>query len=123
MGFRPGELASARSAWDALPGLLHLADPRASLQGLAPHSFVLQHSLGLPVEHCPNGTTLQSVTLCKLEAQQKYNMTSHDGALVGLGNPLLDISAVVDQAFLDKYDVRDALMSQIATCDDLSKGI
>jgi hypothetical protein len=27
------------------------------------------------------------------------------GSLLGLGNPLLDISAVVDQAFLDKYDV------------------
>jgi len=27
------------------------------------------------------------------------------GALLGMGNPLLDISAVVDQAFLDKYDV------------------
>lgn len=28
------------------------------------------------------------------------------GALLGMGNPLLDISAVVDQAFLDKYGVR-----------------
>lgn len=27
------------------------------------------------------------------------------GALLGMGNPLLDISAVVDQAFLDKYEV------------------
>jgi hypothetical protein len=27
------------------------------------------------------------------------------GCLLGLGNPLLDISAVVDQAFLDKYEV------------------
>eukprot|EP00850_Spirogloea_muscicola_P016302 SM000131S26732 [mRNA] locus=s131:252552:255824:- [translate_table: standard] len=27
------------------------------------------------------------------------------GVLLGMGNPLLDISAVVDQAFLDKYDV------------------
>jgi adenosine kinase len=30
------------------------------------------------------------------------------GALLGMGNPLLDISAVVDQAFLDKYEVRGA---------------
>lgn len=29
-----------------------------------------------------------------------------EGAILGLGNPLLDISAVVDQAFLDKYEVR-----------------
>ena len=28
------------------------------------------------------------------------------GSLLGLGNPLLDVSSVVDQAFLDKYDVR-----------------
>jgi adenosine kinase len=27
------------------------------------------------------------------------------GSLLGLGNPLLDVSAVVDQAFLDKYEV------------------
>ncbi len=32
-------------------------------------------------------------------------MAGVEGALVGLGNPLLDISAVVDQAFLDKYEV------------------
>jgi sugar/nucleoside kinase (ribokinase family) len=30
------------------------------------------------------------------------------GALLGMGNPLLDISAVVDAAFLEKYDVRAA---------------
>jgi hypothetical protein len=28
------------------------------------------------------------------------------GSLLGMGNPLLDISAVVDAAFLEKYDVR-----------------
>lgn len=28
------------------------------------------------------------------------------GALLGMGNPLLDVSAVVDQAFLDKYDLK-----------------
>lgn len=27
------------------------------------------------------------------------------GALLGLGNPLLDVSSNVDQAFLDKYGV------------------
>jgi hypothetical protein len=27
------------------------------------------------------------------------------GALLGMGNPLLDVSASVDQAFLDKYEV------------------
>lgn len=30
------------------------------------------------------------------------------GSLLGIGNPLLDISAVVDQGFLDKYGVRVA---------------
>lgn len=27
------------------------------------------------------------------------------GALLGMGNPLLDVSSNVDQAFLDKYEV------------------
>lgn len=27
------------------------------------------------------------------------------GTLLGLGNPLLDVSSTVDQAFLDKYQV------------------
>ncbi|KAL8504483.1 hypothetical protein ACS0TY_015880 [Phlomoides rotata] len=30
----------------------------------------------------------------------------YEGILLGMGNPLLDISAVVDQEFLDKYDVQ-----------------
>lgn len=29
-----------------------------------------------------------------------------EGVLLGMGNPLLDISAVVDEAFLAKYDVK-----------------
>jgi adenosine kinase len=33
-------------------------------------------------------------------------MSGLNGVVLGLGNPLLDVSAVVDQAFLDKYDVR-----------------
>ncbi|KQK00411.1 adenosine kinase 2 [Brachypodium distachyon] len=32
--------------------------------------------------------------------------SSYDGVLLGMGNPLLDISAVVDEAFLTKYDVK-----------------
>jgi hypothetical protein len=31
------------------------------------------------------------------------------GALLGMGNPLLDVSSNVDQAFLDKYEVRRRL--------------
>ncbi|KAF5197018.1 Adenosine kinase protein [Thalictrum thalictroides] len=31
---------------------------------------------------------------------------AYEGILLGMGNPLLDISAVVDDAFLDKYDVK-----------------
>ncbi|KAH9602653.1 hypothetical protein KSS87_016013 [Heliosperma pusillum] len=30
----------------------------------------------------------------------------YDGVLLGMGNPLLDISAVVDQDFLNKYDIK-----------------
>ena len=30
-------------------------------------------------------------------------MAAYDGVLLGMGNPLLDISAVVDEAFLAKY--------------------
>jgi hypothetical protein len=29
--------------------------------------------------------------------------SSYEGVLLGMGNPLLDISAVVDEAFLAKY--------------------
>ncbi|KAF2543559.1 hypothetical protein F2Q68_00033019 [Brassica cretica] len=29
-----------------------------------------------------------------------------DGILLGMGNPLLDVSAVVDQEFLNKYDIK-----------------
>ena len=32
-------------------------------------------------------------------------MTGFEGALLGMGNPLLDIITDVDQAFLDKYQV------------------
>ena len=32
-------------------------------------------------------------------------MPGLQGVLLGMGNPLLDVSAVVDQAFLDKYGV------------------
>ncbi|PIA37319.1 hypothetical protein AQUCO_03000129v1 [Aquilegia coerulea] len=31
---------------------------------------------------------------------------AYEGILLGMGNPLLDISAVVDDAFLDKYDIK-----------------
>ncbi|KAI4365604.1 hypothetical protein MLD38_021572 [Melastoma candidum] len=33
-------------------------------------------------------------------------MTSYEGILLGMGNPLLDISAVVEDDFLNKYDVK-----------------
>ncbi|CAN1238016.1 Adenosine kinase 2 [Linum grandiflorum] len=38
----------------------------------------------------------------------------HEGILLGMGNPLLDISAVVDQAFLTKYGIKvnDAILAQ-----------
>jgi hypothetical protein len=36
------------------------------------------------------------------------------GVLLGMGNPLLDVSAVVDQAFLDKYDVRYSVHKRAA---------
>jgi len=32
-------------------------------------------------------------------------MSEYEGALLGMGNPLLDIINDVDQAFLDKYQV------------------
>ncbi len=34
-------------------------------------------------------------------------MSQYEGALLGMGNPLLDIINDVDQSFLDKYDVND----------------
>ncbi|KAL9997104.1 putative adenosine kinase [Helianthus debilis subsp. tardiflorus] len=33
-------------------------------------------------------------------------MADYEGILLGMGNPLLDISAVVDQDFLKKYDIK-----------------
>jgi hypothetical protein len=39
-------------------------------------------------------------------------MSEYEGALLGMGNPLLDIINDVDQAFLDKY--------QVIGMDDLS---
>ncbi|KAL8241149.1 hypothetical protein R6Q59_014504 [Mikania micrantha] len=33
-------------------------------------------------------------------------MADYEGILLGMGNPLLDISAVVDQGFLAKYDIK-----------------
>lgn len=35
-------------------------------------------------------------------------MAGLDGVLLGAGNPLLDLSAVVDQPLLDKYSVSGA---------------
>lgn len=32
--------------------------------------------------------------------------SGYEGILLGMGNPLLDISAVVDEGFLAKYDVK-----------------
>lgn len=31
---------------------------------------------------------------------------AYEGILYGMGNPLLDISAVVDEEFLNKYDIK-----------------
>jgi hypothetical protein len=41
--------------------------------------------------------------------------SSCEGVLLGMGNPLLDISAVVDEAFLSKY----ALLFVSSTSSDL----
>ncbi len=44
-------------------------------------------------------------------------MADLQGAICGLGNPLLDISAHVDQAFLDKYQVPVSPASTIAASE------
>lgn len=36
-------------------------------------------------------------------------MTGLVRSILGMGNPLLDVSAVIDQRFLDKYGVSDHL--------------
>uniref|UniRef100_A0A4W5L921 Adenosine kinase n=1 Tax=Hucho hucho TaxID=62062 RepID=A0A4W5L921_9TELE len=43
-----------------------------------------------------------------LHNQHSYIMHSYsvENALFGMGNPLLDISAVVDKDFLDKYGLK-----------------
>lgn len=37
-----------------------------------------------------------------------------EGVLLGIGNPLLDISAIVDKSLLTKYDMKadDAIMAE-----------
>jgi hypothetical protein len=45
--------------------------------------------------------------------QTQARTTIMEGVLLGMGNPLLDISAVVDQALMDKYGVR-AVCASIA---------
>ena len=40
-------------------------------------------------------------------------MADLKGAICGLGNPLLDISAHVDQAFLDKYQVLTDMLGRL----------
>ena len=35
-------------------------------------------------------------------------MTGLVGSILGMGNPLLDVSAVIDEKFLEKYGVRDS---------------
>lgn len=45
-------------------------------------------------------------------------MAGLDGALVGAGNPLLDLSAVVDQPLLDKYGVSGDPLDRFAMGDE-----
>ena len=56
-------------------------------------------------------TTAQSVSHSR--PSSSHSMSSLDGVLLGIGNPLLDISADVPQSFLDKYGVKvnDALLA------------
>lgn len=43
-----------------------------------------------------------------------YSICFREGMLLGMGNPLLDLSAVVDEKFLDKYDLKpnDAILAE-----------
>jgi adenosine kinase len=45
---------------------------------------------------------------------RREEMAASEGVLLGMGNPLLDISAVVDDAFLAKYDIKlnDAILAE-----------
>ncbi|KRT82695.1 hypothetical protein AMK59_4456, partial [Oryctes borbonicus] len=52
--------------------------------------------------------------------------TLREGMLLGMGNPLLDVSAVVDEEFLEKYDLKpnNAILAQEKheyICEDLIK--
>lgn len=54
--------------------------------------------------------------LVKQWGDPNSKMAGLEGALLGAGNPLLDISAVVDQPLLDKYgvSVEHSCLSQCA---------
>lgn len=50
--------------------------------------------------------TVRTTSIKALTASSvSISMTGFEGALLGMGNPLLDIISDVDQAFLDKYEV------------------
>lgn len=44
-------------------------------------------------------------------------MAGLEGSILCLGNPLLDVSANVDQAFLDQYEVGIVLMFACKQCE------
>ena len=48
---------------------------------------------------------INSVSAVSQFGDQNCKMAGLEGAILGAGNPLLDLSAVVDQALLDKYGV------------------
>jgi adenosine kinase len=50
----------------------------------------------------------------------KRQRDSTEGIFLGMGNPLLDISAEVDQAFLDKYGVK---LNDAILCEDKHKPV
>jgi hypothetical protein len=64
------------------------------------------HPLQYMARAAPRSTSHNSTHLFHFTTPLTITMSGLRGVLLGLGNPLLDVSAVVDQAFLDKYDVR-----------------
>jgi adenosine kinase len=62
---------------------------------------------GIPPNKPPTTTNESSNPMTgSPESKKQKTMVKFEGKLMGMGNPLLDISATVGQEFLDKYDVK-----------------
>uniref|UniRef100_A0A8C6WSG8 Adenosine kinase n=1 Tax=Neogobius melanostomus TaxID=47308 RepID=A0A8C6WSG8_9GOBI len=76
-------------------------EPRAKKHKLSEEE---DEKIVIPPKKTPS--KLRSVTACLLHSERYTMSSARPNTLFGMGNPLLDISAVVDKDFLDKYTLK-----------------